>query len=452
MNAETMNNTDPAIKTAPWVDVVWYLSDPNFLNLEMMDKLQGIFGTVTIASTQQKPDMLDQSVKWATYTEEETRSSVWNNLLRNGNNKWVLFLVDDERLKVNSLDMEIQRNSKIWPSTLIFFKEGEKNTQYYQMRLVYAFDDFLFDGVNLPDSSRYITKNAINIANVPIEIISTKNPYSHIDIEEELAVGNYSPQLFLENGYRLYKAKKYIHAAAQYRVVNNATNVLPFDRLSAINGIASCHAEMFRWEPALKACELSIAEEPFQNMPYLIKFKIGQLNKVWDEAYDALFKYYENTYYERISLHSKANYDVRISVEQTLMDLIDLSFKAGLIQEASDHLEELFNLKEGNLDDAYLRKLLVLSIELNDFEKSEFFFKKLFAENFPKALSESEIVELHDYMEMFMKKGWYETVYQVYSELYYNFPQNDEIRRRLIVTLVKTKRVEQARNLATKVA
>ena len=55
-------------------------------------------------------------------------------------------------------------------------------------------------------------------------------------------------------------------------------------------------------------------------------------------------------------------------------------------------------------------------------------------------------------MEMFMKKSWYETVYQVYSELYYHYPQNDEIRRRLIVTLVKTKRVEQARNLATKVA
>ena len=87
MNAETMNNTDPAIKTAPWVDVVWYLSDPNFLNLEMLDKLHGIFGTVTIASTQQKPDMLDQSIKWAQYTEEDTRSSVWNNLLRNGNNK-----------------------------------------------------------------------------------------------------------------------------------------------------------------------------------------------------------------------------------------------------------------------------------------------------------------------------------------------------------------------------
>lgn len=55
-------------------------------------------------------------------------------------------------------------------------------------------------------------------------------------------------------------------------------------------------------------------------------------------------------------------------------------------------------------------------------------------------------------MEMFMKKGWFETVYEVYAELYYHYPQNDEFRRRLIVTLVKTGRVEQARNLASKVA
>ena len=452
MNSESSNTINNAAKTAPWVDVVWYLSDSSYMSLDTLAKLKGIFGTVSIASQQVRPDMLDENVKWHTYNEEESRSSVWNSLLRNGNNKWVLFLVDDERLKLNSLDIQIAENSKIWPASLIFFSDGDKNTQYYQMRLVYAFDDFQFDGVNLPDCSRYIAKNSINIANVPIEVVSSKNPNSHIDIEEELAIGNYSPQLFLENGYRLYKAKKYIHAAAQYRVVNNSSNVLPFDRLSAINGIASCHAETFRWEPALKACELSVAEESFQNMPYLIMFKIGQLNKTWPEAYEALFKYYENTYYERISLHSKANYDVRISVEQTLMDLIDLAFKAGMIQEASEHLEELFNLKEGNLDKSYLRKLLVLSIELNDFEKSEFFFKKLFAENFPKSLTEKETTELNDYMEMFMKKSWYETVYQVYSELYYHYPQNDEIRRRLIVTLVKTKRVEQARNLATKVA
>ena len=452
MNNEATQVSGTPTKTIAWADIVWYLSDISYLNATILAKLTETFSTVTIASKDPKPELMESSVKWHKYTEEDTRAQVWNESMRMGENSWVLFIVDDETPLVNTLDDEIAVNSSQWPASLILFSEGEKKYQYYQMRMVYVTDNFSFDGVNLPDCTRYIIQNQIEIANLPIEIMSRRNPNSHIEIEEELAVGNYSPQLFLENGYRLFKAKKYIHAAAQYRVVSNATNVLPFDRLSALNGISSCHAEMFRWEPALKTANDSIDEEPFQNMPYLIKFKIEQLNKNWIDAYDALFKYYENTYYERIKLHSKANYDVRISVESTLMNLIDLSFKAGLTQEASDHLEELFNLKEGNLDESYIKKLLVLSIELSDFEKSEFFFKKLFSGKFPKNLKDTEITELHDYMELFMKKSWYETVYQVYSELYQQFPQNDEIRRRLIVTLVKTKRVEQARNLASKVA
>ena len=97
-------------------------------------------------------------------------------------------------------------------------------------------------------------------------------------------------------------------------------------------------------------------------------------------------------------------------------------------------------------------QLLVLCIELEDFDKSEFFFKELYAKKIPKNLTEKELSFLNDYMELFMKKNWYEMPYEVYSELYYHYPENDEFRRRLIVTLVKTGRVEQARNLASKVA
>ncbi|MGB0346033.1 MAG: hypothetical protein ACPGGA_01035, partial [Balneolaceae bacterium] len=346
----------------------------------------------------------------------------------------------------------IEDNPMEWPATLIHHRGSEKNYQYYQMRLINNFEGFHFDGVNIPDATRSIINQGIRISNVPIEIMASKNPNADVDIEEEMAIRNFAPQLFIENGFRLFKNGKFIHAAAQYRVIANADNVLPFDRLSALNGIATCHAEQFRWEPALIAAERSIEEETFQHLPYLIKFKVNQLNKNYVEAYQALHKYYENTFYERIKLHSKANYDVRITIEDTLISLVDLAFKAGYIQEAQEHLEDLFNLKEGKLEKSFLKQLLVLSIELEDFEKSEFFFRELHAKKFPKNLTDQEVSLLNDYMEMFMKKGWFETVYEVYAELYYHYPQNDEFRRRLIVTLVKTGRVEQARNLASKVA
>jgi hypothetical protein len=435
-----------------WVDLVWYLSDIAYLTEEKLLKYIKNYGSIVIASLQDRPNNLPNNVFWYCYKQEQSKASVWNKLLEKGEHNWKLYLMDDEILRIEELDMNIADNPKEWPATLIHHRGSEKNNQYYQMRLIHNFDGFKFDGVNIPDTTRSIINEGISISNVPIEIMASKNPNADIDIEEEMAIQNYAPQLFLENGYRLFKKGKFIHAAAQYRVLANAEKVLPFDRLSALNGIASCHAEQFRWEYALLAANKSLEEESFQHLPYLVKFKVNQLNKNYVEAYKALNKYYENTFYTRIKLHSKANYDVRITIEDTLISLIDLAFKAGYVQKAQEHLEELFDQKEGKLEKEFLMQLLVLCIELEDFDKSEFFFKELYAKKIPKNLTEKELSFLNDYMELFMKKNWYEMPYEVYSELYYHYPENDEFRRRLIVTLVKTGRVEQARNLASKVA
>lgn len=449
---KTTNNQSHTHNKSTWVDVVWHLSELKYLSDSKLTKLLNTYGKIIIASSESRPANLSLNVMWHQYTEGTPRAEVWNSSLEIGANKWKLFLVDDEILRINELDSAISENSYEWPAALIHHRSSEKNYQYYQMRLIFNYDGFHFDGVNIPDATRCILRDGIQLSNIPIEIMATKNPNAEVDIEEEMAIQNFAPQLFIENGFRLFKEKKYIHAAAQYRVIANSDKALPFDKLSALNGIASCHAEQFRWEPALEAADRSLEEETFQHLPYLIKFKVNQLIKNWKEAYNALLKYYENTFYEKIKLHSKANYDVRITLEDTLVSLVDLAFKAGMIQDASDHLEDLFNLKEGKLEKAYMKQLLVLSIELEDFEKSEFFFRKLHENKFPKNLTEQELSLLNDYMEMFMKKGWYESVYEVYSELHYHYPQNDEFRRRLIVTLVKTGRLEQARNLASKVA
>ncbi len=447
----TTNTDNKNIKTA-WVDIVWYLSDIAFFTKEKLNAFSQSFGKITIASNQNRPNSVPKHIEWLRYEKEDSRVSVWNDALIYGNNKWKLFLIDDETLRISELDSQIKENNKEWPATLIHHRGSEKNYQYYQMRLINNFDGFQFDGVNLPDATRSIIRQGIALSNTPIEIMAPKNPNAVVDIEQEMAIRNYAPQLFIENGYRLFKKGKFIHAAAQYRVIANSEMVLPFDRLSALNGVATCHAEQFRWELALLAAEKSMAEEKFQHLPYLIIYKVNELNKNYEEAYDALNKYYEITFYDHLKLYSKASYDVRITIEETLISLVDLAFKAGYIEEAREHLEELFNQKKGKLDRKFLKQLLVLSIELQDFEKSEFFFKKMYEHTLDQELSDPDLSLLNDYMEMFIKNNWYETVYEVYSKLYNHYPQNDEFRRRLIVTLVKTGRVEQARNLASMVA
>ena len=218
---------------------------------------------------------------------------------------WKLYVMDDEILRVHEIDATIQDNPKEWPATLIHHRGSEKNYQYYQIRLINNIEGFQFDGV-FQMQRVAPTKNGITLSSIPIEIMAKKrNPNSELDIEQEMTIRNFAPQLFIENGFRLFKEKKYIHAAAQYRVIANSDNVLPFDRLSALNGIASCHAEQFRWENALIAAEKSIREESFQRLPYLIKFKVYQLNNNYVEAYNALHTYYENTFMNELSFTPK---------------------------------------------------------------------------------------------------------------------------------------------------
>src|SRR5690606_31077111 len=134
--------------------------------------------------------------------------------------------------------------------------------------------------------------------------------------------------------------RKYIHAAAQYRQILKMKNILPFDKLAAINGLASCATEQFKWEKALSFTGSSVSHEPLQNLPYLIEFRIYQLQRKWKYAYKAL-----NRYYESSQLHSRAGFDVIINEEEVLLNLADLSFKMGERNNASEHLDALFYIK-----------------------------------------------------------------------------------------------------------
>ena len=434
-------------KHIEWADLVLFLTDVEFLNKSELRNWASLFHTVTVAAPCASPGDLEDPILWHRYEEGENYADVWNHLASKAEAQWVLFVQDDERISFNDFPSEEDLSETHWSPALIIHDRDEKREQYYQLRLVPQNNDKVFDGKNLPDATRFVTKQEISLSNIPIVIERGSSPVAHINPAEELTMKSYSPQLYLVQGLQYFREGKYVHAAAQYRQLLKFDKLLPFDRLAAVNGLASCMAEQYKWPQALSLAEKSIEAEPFQGLPYLIKFRISQLNKQWDEALKAL-----KTYFDRIDLFSRASFDVAITKEETLLNLAELAKKTGNKEQASVYLEELFELKNGDVDYSFLRQLLVLSLELNDYDKSVFFFNKMFADLIPFELSEEENDEMNDYMSLFIKKGWYDFVYEIYNELYYENPEDAEYKRRLIVALVKTERVEQARELASKVA
>ncbi len=435
-------------KYKEWIDLVVYLTDIKYLNSKKIAEWDSIFNSIRVVCPAERPEKVDEHIGWRTSNKEEQRSDIWNELLEQSSKEWTLFVEDDEVIQFNDFPSELEVHETKWAPALIVHTQNEKLYQHYQVRLVRKGDVPVFDGKNLPDCTRFITQNEIGLATMPIMIDRETNPVQEVNPSDELTLQSYSPQLYLVQGDQYFKEGKYVHAAAQYRQLLKKTRLLPFDRLGAVNGLASCMAEQYKWPQALALTEKSLAAEPLQSLPYLIQFKIYQLQKKWKEAYQSL-----NSYYERLELYSLANFDVKISEEETLINLADLALKSGLREEASKLLNELFAVKNGEVDRTFLHQLLVLSIELSDFKKSEFFFKKMFGEKIESGLMEDDVrEELNDYMTMFMQNEWHEFVYELYRELYNSNPQVDEYRRRLIVASVKTNRVEQAQKLVAKVA
>lgn len=424
-----------------WVEVVLYLSDTAKLDRKKVRQWADQFSRVTVAAVGERPETLPDNVTWHSFKADCVRSEVWNALLEGAQKEWVLFIEDDEYIRFSSFPDERSINEKKWAPALIKHYKNGITRQIYQTRLVNATTG-IFEGRELPDCTRYIRENNIVLSNYPIIIERETNPTQHIDIDEELSIKRYSPKLYLVQGERYFNAKKYVHAAAQYRQVLKEEKLLPFDRLGAVNGLASCLAEQHKWTNAITLAKESLNAELFQSLPYLIQFKIHELRKEWYKAYEIMCKYHEH-----YSLHSRASFDKIIDEEQTLVDLAHMALRTGNRREAANYFDKFFTFKRGDVDRSLLYKVLVLSIELNDFERSVSLFESLFKKKLSDKLDEKDQEELNDIMTMFMKRKWYEYVSEVYTKLNQSYPENRIYKRKLIVALTKTNRLDKAKTM-----
>lgn len=444
----TMEGTADS-KYIEWAEIICHLSDMKFLDLKKIKRWSQIFFKVKVLAPEAGVEIELPNVEWSVYDPTRTRTALWNHELMHADKEWVLFLEDDEEVILMDFPEKKHLRNDRWSPSLISVEKEDKTHQYYQMRLVNSTIGPVFTGQDLPDCTKYIVSNDVKLSHMPVLIERTSDFTRSVDLMKEQSIADYAPQVHLIEGRRLFKAGKYMNAASYYRQILKKERLLPFDRLAAVNGLASCLTEQFKWQDALNLAEASLEAESLQNTPYLIQYKIQQLQQHWEEAYQAL-----NRYHESLNLHSKASFDVIVNTEDTLLSLTDLAMKLGEKSNAKEHLRELYQLKNGNIDEGFLKKLLLLCIELEDKNCSILYFNRLFEDIFPKNLlnDEKRKAEFNDFMTMFMSNGWYEFVHDVYSKLLEVYPEEDEYKRRLIVVSVKTNRIEQARRLASKVA
>ncbi len=435
-------NIHQSEKKIPWLEMICYVSDIHQFDEARIERWAHNFGSLTVAAPTERPANLAKKTGWFRYDSNRCKTDHWNQLLSNSSKEWVLFIENNEEPVIDSLPEKMPADSNTWNPILYRIETENADKQQYQIRLVRSSDEPVFTGNNLPDATRFIIEKEINLSRKPFLARRSADQNKEIDPLDELSVQYASPQAYLLMGERYFKKRKYVHAAAQYRQVLKMKKLLPFDRLAAVNGLASCMTEQYKWPKALVLTQESIEAEPFQRMPYLIQFRIHQLKKEWAEAHRILSRYYE-----MMNIYSRANFDKSISEEDTLVELGEMALKAGMTRKAAEHFEELYAYKDGDVERDFLMRLFVLSAELDEYEKAVYYFERLFGPYMPDKLSRQAMEQLNECTDFFMKRGWYDYVLKIYEQLVEEQPKNNDFRRRLVVALSKTNRMERAREL-----
>lgn len=429
-----------------WIEIALLLTKPKHLSIDRINRWLQKSANITILAEQPiEITGLSKPVRQREYDPARGKKAHWNEIISESDAEWVLLLEDDEDLDFSELEAFDRSRLDNWmPAKIVKKCQDEACKQFYQLRLIPALQVEVFEGKELPDPTTYITKNNIELSSDSFSIVRNSELMTDIDIEEEMSVTNFSPQLYLYAGYRLLEERKTAYAAAHFRALLKRKKLIAYDRLAAVNGLASCFTEQYKWDKGLALANESIEAQSQQFFPYLIKFRIFQLNKQWHEALNVLVSYYEILMDPG---YSRANFERFINPEETVTQLADLANRTGLRKEALQFYEELYSMNKEKNDSELLNILLVLSIELLDYERSVFYFKAIFEEFIPDKLSEEKVRDLKDFLSMFMVNGWYDYPSEVYDILYEQESENGDYRRQLIVTLSKTNRLDRARKL-----
>ncbi|MCH8557612.1 MAG: tetratricopeptide repeat protein [Balneolia bacterium] len=436
----------PTSVKSDYIDLVITLNKgTRILQDSYIDVVSSIFSSVRIFAFNSCNTCreLPQNVSQFDVSHKKGKAELWNEELSRSGSPWVLFIEEGEEIDFLSLPSESRLTEAEWVPVLVTQPTGEESfKQFCLARLVCRTREKVFSGKNIPDATRFMLKKGITFSDNAVRIFTEQSPFGQIDQFDELSLQSFSPEVYFQLGYKYFNERKYVMAAAQFRHLQKSDELMAGQKLATINALASCHVELFKWDKAVEMAQKSIAAEPKQFMPYLILYKIFELNKQWSASLEILEKYREV-----LESGSKASIDKFISKQETLFKLGQLAIKTGQRDKALKYYDLYFREKTGDVEPWLTERLLVLSIELKDYVKAILYFEELFGDAATSA-SETDVQEkMHEHLSMFMVNGWYEYPHGIYQRLYKQDSSNREYQRKLIVTLSKTNQFAEAKKL-----
>ncbi len=428
------------------VEPVIHLSGTVDLDTRQLVTMIRTFARVHIAAPYDCPEVLQEKVSWHRYGQKETTAEVWNRVLKKTGSAKTLFLQDDETLDVANLASVLRQSPGNWATALVRWRENDAIRQCYQIRVVPSDADSPFDGLDLPDASRFFSKSSDEIAGKTLLLNRITDPFRLLDPEKELSARHAPAMLYLVTGIKKFDEGMYAHAAAHFRRVMKDQHALACDRIAALNGLAGCKAEQYKWARAVELSEESVRIQPVQQLGYLILFRVHQLSKRWKEAYEMLEKCYGVPLAD-----SGASFDKGLPKKEMLSLLADMAFRAGMRTEAMRHYKSLHELLDEEASPELTERLLLFALEEQKYDLSVRYFCRLFGDPAVDVIEKGSELAAFTYLGHFIKNGWYDFPSVCCERMMKEHPENEAYLRRWIAVLSKSREIEKARALISSI-
>ena len=419
---------------------ILYVGD-QFANLEQkIETLTTHFDTVWVMMPDGLPVPHINDAYLDTYTKHEHKVDILNKVIQQVNSKWILYLEADEDILLRQLDKVAFNENEMYACLIECV--GADSKKYYQVRLFQNTDNHVFEGIHIPDISKYANMNGWTLSEMVLPIQKTSDLYSIDTLETEIELGAVTYTSLFWEASLLSAAGHYAKAEQLFKRVLKKNELITYKRLATLNGLADALMEQHKWAEAEVVALESLAETYVQRAPYLILFKVNYMNGRWEQAYKAL-----EGYLATLDFESRATMDVFFPVVECHFLMAEAKSRLGEFETAFYHYEQFYHLNNGEVTNSVLERLFIYSIELNDYEKSVFYFNEMFGEEINEQAAEDMPIKMLESLSLFNKKGWYDFVGSVYEQLRNYDPTNKKLLHSWVATLVKANKLEEAQSL-----
>lgn len=385
-------------------------------------------------------DLVSDRFRVVGWVPESGKVAAMNKAVVQAEGDHILWLEEGERL----LEIPDLRNNTCYKARVVN-DESEHPVHNWQMRLFpNVFSGYApFCGFDIPEI--YVTSIRLNWKQTDaVMTIHRKSTLFSVGvIKQEVEAGTGGASLNFWSAILAAENENFNKAVDYFKdVLSKDDGMAPWDKLAVLNGLANALVETKQLHKAKRYAEKSLQMSANQRAPYLTLYQYYSSRGKPGKAFEMLSRYRKS-----MDCITDANWDVYLPESQAAFLMAEISFRLGRHEDAYRNYREFYAFNDGEVSQPILEKLFVYAVELHHREEAMRYFEAIFGSDITNEFDDDTSERISEALSLFADKGWYDLTSDIYGKLLSHRPDDENLRRSCIRSLIKNNELKKAQAL-----